>query len=154
MWSCGPLRCNSQRVPIWVGGQWPKKGPARRAARWDGSVLNAGNPWEPPDPRVITELHDFIHTRRAEAGREGEPFDLVVGGSTPAKAAKARDTIGPLAEAGASWWDERFPIWETGQARRGPRPRRAGTAPLRLTPGSIAEQPRRAICFRPPRVVA
>ena len=23
--------------PIWVGGYWPKQGPVRRAARWDGA---------------------------------------------------------------------------------------------------------------------
>lgn len=25
------------RIPIWVGGGWPLKGPARRAGRWDGA---------------------------------------------------------------------------------------------------------------------
>ncbi|MFJ6438864.1 LLM class flavin-dependent oxidoreductase, partial [Streptomyces sp. NPDC091416] len=35
------------------------------------------------------------------------PFDLVVGGASPADPAKARDVIGPLHDAGATWWDER-----------------------------------------------
>lgn len=35
------------------------------------------------------------------------PFDLVVGGATSADAARARDVIGPLRDAGATWWDER-----------------------------------------------
>ena len=99
------------RVPIWVGGEWPNKGPARRAARWDGSVINAGNAWgQPPDVSVITEMHAFFQARRAEAGREAAAFDLVVGGSTAGMAVKARDILGPLADAGATWWDERFPI--------------------------------------------
>lgn len=29
---------------------------------------------------------------------------------TAGMAVKARDILGPLAEAGATWWDERFPI--------------------------------------------
>ena len=42
------------RVPIWVGGEWPNRGPARRAARWDGTLLNAGNALgQPPDIAVI-----------------------------------------------------------------------------------------------------
>jgi len=99
------------RVPVWVGGEWPNKGPARRAARWDGSVMNAGNAWgQPPDVAVIAEMHAFFRTRRVEAGRESAAFDLVVGGSTAGMAVKARDILGPLADAGATWWDERFPI--------------------------------------------
>jgi alkanesulfonate monooxygenase SsuD/methylene tetrahydromethanopterin reductase-like flavin-dependent oxidoreductase (luciferase family) len=99
------------RVPIWVGGTWPRRGPARRAARWDGSVLIVGSAWEqPPEPSVIAEMHAFFQASRRESGQEGEPFDLVAGGSTPGDRAKACDIVGPLAEAGATWWDERFPI--------------------------------------------
>jgi len=106
-----PRPVQHPRVPIWVGGEWPNKGPARRAARWDGSLLNAGNAWgQPPDVAVIAEMHAFFQARRAEAGREAAMFDLVVGGSTASMAAKARDILGPLADAGATWWDERFPI--------------------------------------------
>jgi len=99
------------RVPIWVGGSWPKQGPSRRAARWDGSLLNAGNSWgQPPDVAVVAEMNAFFRARRAEAHRESGPFDLVVGGSTAGMGVKARDILGPLAEAGATWWDERFPL--------------------------------------------
>jgi hypothetical protein len=44
-----------------------------------------------------------------EAGLDDRPFELVVGGSTPSNAAIAHDILGPLADAGATWWDERFP---------------------------------------------
>jgi alkanesulfonate monooxygenase SsuD/methylene tetrahydromethanopterin reductase-like flavin-dependent oxidoreductase (luciferase family) len=99
------------RVPIWVGGSWPKQGPSRRAARWDGSLLNAGNSWgQPPGVAVVAEMHAFFQARRAEAGRESAPFDLVVGGSTAGMGVKARDILGPLADAGATWWDECFPF--------------------------------------------
>ena len=79
-----PAPVQEPRVPIWLGGTWPRRGPARRAARWDGSVLIVGNTWEqPPDAAVIAEMHVFFHARRRESGQEDEPFDLVAGGSTP-----------------------------------------------------------------------
>jgi alkanesulfonate monooxygenase SsuD/methylene tetrahydromethanopterin reductase-like flavin-dependent oxidoreductase (luciferase family) len=107
-----PTPVQRPRVPIWVGGGWPNKGPARRAARWDGSVINAGNAWEQlPDAGVIAEMHAFFHGCRAESGLQDAPFDLVVGGSTQGiSAGKIRDILGPLADAGATWWDEHFPF--------------------------------------------
>jgi alkanesulfonate monooxygenase SsuD/methylene tetrahydromethanopterin reductase-like flavin-dependent oxidoreductase (luciferase family) len=112
-----PPPTQQPRVPIWVGGDWPHTGPARRAARWDGSVINPGSPWEqPPDVTVIAEMHEFFQARRAEARRQTAPFDLVVGGSTAGKADKARDILGPLADAGATWWDERFPFEQLDKA--------------------------------------
>src|SRR5262249_333793 len=78
-----PPPAHHPRVRIGVGGDWPKKGPARRAARWDGSLLNAGNAWDqPPDGAVIAEMRAFFKARRAEAGHQAAAFDLVVGGST------------------------------------------------------------------------
>ena len=35
---------------------------------------------------------------------------LVLGGASPTNPAQARDLLGPLIEAGATWWDERKPI--------------------------------------------
>jgi alkanesulfonate monooxygenase SsuD/methylene tetrahydromethanopterin reductase-like flavin-dependent oxidoreductase (luciferase family) len=112
-----PPPVQQPRVPIWVGGDWPNKGPARRAARWDGSVINPGGPWDqPPDAAVVAEMHTFFQARRAEAGRQTAPFDLVVGGSTAGLAGKARDVLGSLADAGATWWDERFPFEQLDKA--------------------------------------
>ena len=107
-----PSPVQQPRVPVWVGGEWPNRGPARRAARWDGSVINPGSGWDqPPDPGVIAEMHAFFLARRRESGRDSEPFDLVAGGSTAGMRPRAaRDVIGPLADAGATWWDERFPF--------------------------------------------
>jgi alkanesulfonate monooxygenase SsuD/methylene tetrahydromethanopterin reductase-like flavin-dependent oxidoreductase (luciferase family) len=112
-----PAPVQQPRVPIFIGGTWPRQGPARRAARWDGSALHAGTAWEqPPDPAVIAQMHAFFQARRRESGRENEPFDLVAGGSTPGDPAKARDILGPLADAGATWWDERFPFDQLAKA--------------------------------------
>jgi hypothetical protein len=48
------------------------------------------------------------YVRKEREDRTAAPFEIVLGGATPGgDAAKARDLIGPLAEAGATWWDER-----------------------------------------------
>ena len=33
-----PKPVQSPRIPIWIGGMWPRRAPLRRAARWDGFV--------------------------------------------------------------------------------------------------------------------
>jgi alkanesulfonate monooxygenase SsuD/methylene tetrahydromethanopterin reductase-like flavin-dependent oxidoreductase (luciferase family) len=111
-----PTPVQQPRVPIWIGGHWPHKAPGRRAARWDGAVLTTTGIWEqPPEPGVIAEMCDYILAHRDKAGLGDMPFELVVGGSTPNNAANARDTLGALADAGATWWDERFPIDKLGK---------------------------------------
>jgi alkanesulfonate monooxygenase SsuD/methylene tetrahydromethanopterin reductase-like flavin-dependent oxidoreductase (luciferase family) len=107
-----PTPVQRPRVPIWVGGDWPHKAPARRAARWDGAVLTTGSWEQPPTPSVVAEMGAYIHVHRREVGLDGAPFELVAGGSSPGKAAATRDILGPLVDAGATWWDERFPFGE------------------------------------------
>jgi len=106
-----PTPVQQPRAPIWAGGELPHKAPARRAARWDGAVLTTG-PWEqPPEPSIVAEIRGYIDTHRDQAGLRDKPFDLVVGGSSPGEmAGKAHDMLAPLADAGATWWDERFPF--------------------------------------------
>jgi len=105
-----PTPVQRPRVPVWVGGRWPARAPMRRAARWDGAVplLAPGDGAKPPQPDAATvrEIHAFLRDCRAEAGLDGKPFDLVVSGMSPARPAAAGDLVGPLAEAGATWWCE------------------------------------------------
>jgi alkanesulfonate monooxygenase SsuD/methylene tetrahydromethanopterin reductase-like flavin-dependent oxidoreductase (luciferase family) len=107
-----PTPVQRPRVPIWVGGHWPKKPPARRAARWDGAVLTSGLWEQPVEPDVVADMHAYIHAHRRDAGHGDQPFDVGVGGSTPTNTATTHDILGPLADAGATWWDERFPFDE------------------------------------------
>ena len=56
-------------------------------------------------PAQVRDLVEYVTRHRAD--RAGEPFEIVVGGrSEPATAA---GLLGPLQEAGATWWDERLP---------------------------------------------
>ena len=75
-----PLGRRRTAVPIANHGEAP---PGRRAAR-PGRL--------PP---------------RASRGDRSTPYDVILGGISPDPARGARDLIEPLAEAGATWWDER-----------------------------------------------
>ena len=97
------------RVPIWIGGFWPNRPPMRRAARWDGAVplfLSAKHGHPPP----VDEVRDLAAYVRGCRDDPDAPFEVVLGGASPADAAGACDLLGPLIEAGATWWDERRPM--------------------------------------------
>lgn len=106
-----PTPVQQPRVPIWIGGHWPNKPPARRAARWDGAILTVGAWEEPPQPADVADMLAYIRSHR----ERDEPFDLAIGGASPTDPARARDLLAPLAAAGATWWDERFPFDKLGQ---------------------------------------
>ncbi|MBO0812247.1 MAG: hypothetical protein J2P23_09405, partial [Microlunatus sp.] len=102
-----PATVQQPRPPIWIGGYWPAKAPMRRAARWDGAVplFRGARHGIAPEPSEVRELVDFIAGRRPTM----TGYEVVVGGTTPGDPVAARAIIEPLAEAGATWWDERMP---------------------------------------------
>jgi alkanesulfonate monooxygenase SsuD/methylene tetrahydromethanopterin reductase-like flavin-dependent oxidoreductase (luciferase family) len=105
-----PATVQRPRPPVWIAGYWPRKAPMRRAARWDGAVplfANA-NHGQAPAPEDVRALTTFLTAQRTDPTT---PYDVIVGGISPAKDATA--LIEPLADAGATWWDERHLI--TGQ---------------------------------------
>ena len=62
-------------------------------------------------PPPVDEVRDLVAYIRAHRDRQPErPFELVLGGPSSTNPADARDLLGPLIEAGATWWDERRPI--------------------------------------------
>jgi alkanesulfonate monooxygenase SsuD/methylene tetrahydromethanopterin reductase-like flavin-dependent oxidoreductase (luciferase family) len=101
-----PPPMQQPRVPIWVGGGWPLKGPVSRAARWDGACLykeTHGGPWEDMMPDDVRALQAAIASQRESS----VPFDIVVGGRTRGDDWELeRAHIQSLAEAGATWWVE------------------------------------------------
>jgi alkanesulfonate monooxygenase SsuD/methylene tetrahydromethanopterin reductase-like flavin-dependent oxidoreductase (luciferase family) len=107
-----PTPVQRPRVPIWVGGWWPARRPMRRAARWDGAapILRPGYRNAPqPDAAVTREIHAFLTECRAEEGLAGQPFELVMSGTSPADPAAAADLAAGLEQAGATWWAENQP---------------------------------------------
>jgi alkanesulfonate monooxygenase SsuD/methylene tetrahydromethanopterin reductase-like flavin-dependent oxidoreductase (luciferase family) len=101
-----PGSVQQPRIPIWLGGFWPRKAPALRAARWDG-FCPAKVPDEHGDgsikPADIRAIKAFIEAHRSSTA----PFDLAAGGHSHADdPAKARAHVEPHREAGATWWIE------------------------------------------------
>jgi alkanesulfonate monooxygenase SsuD/methylene tetrahydromethanopterin reductase-like flavin-dependent oxidoreductase (luciferase family) len=95
-----PTPLQQPRIPIWVGGGWPRMGPALRAARYDGSLLfPVKHPsWTPEEARA---LKAFLERHRTDA----TPYDLVF--SPPSD--ENPKTVRALAEAGMTWCTEYLP---------------------------------------------
>ena len=96
-----PRPTQRPRIPIWAAGTWPRKGPFRRALRWDGyaPVGTSDSPLTVDDVREMVDAASVRH--------EDGPFDIRVSGSTQGQCLdEIRRTVTGFAEAGATWWDE------------------------------------------------
>lgn len=95
------------RIPVWVGGCWPRKRPFRRAANWDGIYpLKVG--FDPLSPEEVREIVAFIDQHRTV----DTPFDVVLGGWTAGdRPVEARAQVALYTEAGATWWVESLDPW-------------------------------------------
>jgi alkanesulfonate monooxygenase SsuD/methylene tetrahydromethanopterin reductase-like flavin-dependent oxidoreductase (luciferase family) len=109
-----PRPVQSPRIPIWIGGGWPLKGPAQRAARWDGSCMykhpgkGSSEQYTPDDIRTLKVFVDSHRTASAS-------FDIALGGGGRSEDwEQERALIRSLAEAGATWWIEYLPPWLGG----------------------------------------
>lgn len=97
-----PRPVQTPRIPIWVGGGWPLKGPAQRAARWDGSRLYKHRTGS-MTPVDIRALRAFVEQQRGSL----EGYDIVVGiDRKNADMDKEGAYLPSLAEAGATWLAE------------------------------------------------
>ena len=96
------------RIPVWIGGNWPNRRPFQRAARWDGVIPEKVGK-QLPTPEDVREILAYIGELQASAGRDAERrFDVAIGGITERPDAQGGEITGAYAEAGATWWLERF----------------------------------------------
>jgi alkanesulfonate monooxygenase SsuD/methylene tetrahydromethanopterin reductase-like flavin-dependent oxidoreductase (luciferase family) len=121
-----PPPVQTPRIPIWIGGSWPRSGPMSRAARFDG--VNAFT--KRPDgtfgdltPAEIHELKRFMDEHHTSPA----PFDIVTGGHVFAAVhdEQARATLSAYAAAGATWcleniWPQRDVHSVRAAIRKGP----------------------------------
>ncbi|HJU00406.1 MAG TPA: LLM class flavin-dependent oxidoreductase [Actinomycetes bacterium] len=101
-----PASVQRPRPPVWIGGFWPHRRPMRRAARWDGVVPlfeTATHGHVPP----LDQVRDLVGYVRGHRDGDERPFEIVLGGASPGDPGEARDLVASLADAGATWWDER-----------------------------------------------
>ena len=100
-----PRPLQMPRIPIWIGGVWPLKGPTHRALRWDGACLYKRSPDDDFTPKDVADLAALAEARP----NAGMPFDIVIGHATWQRAKdpeQERAYIASLAEAGATWWSQ------------------------------------------------
>ena len=100
-----PRPVQMPRIPIWIGGGYPLKGPVQRAARWDGACLyrHKTHYMTPEDVRALKAL---VESQRGASVR----YDISVGGSKRREDwDEERAYIKSLAEAGITWWIEYVP---------------------------------------------
>ncbi|MEI7744803.1 MAG: LLM class flavin-dependent oxidoreductase, partial [Chloroflexota bacterium] len=108
-----PRPVQRPRIPVWVVGAWPHVKPMRRAARWDGLVVQGTDADGQPTnaPANLDEIVTWVTVERMRNGLTG-PYDIVVGGTTPADDPAAAAAItASMAAAGATWWTEAD--WDT-----------------------------------------
>jgi alkanesulfonate monooxygenase SsuD/methylene tetrahydromethanopterin reductase-like flavin-dependent oxidoreductase (luciferase family) len=101
-----PPSVQQPRIPIWVVAIWPRTKSVDRALRYDGIMPAAAAAEGGPrsvTPEEIAQIAALARERKAP----GEPFDIVIEGTTPAVDPEAaREQVRSLAAAGATWWVE------------------------------------------------
>ena len=116
-----PRPLQQPRIPIWVGGGYPSRGPLRRASRWDGACLyRAEAPGSSVDigmlpPDGIRALKQFVDDER----QASTPFDILTGGRKRGEDwERERMLIRAVADAGATWWSEWIPPGDPAEMRQ------------------------------------
>jgi alkanesulfonate monooxygenase SsuD/methylene tetrahydromethanopterin reductase-like flavin-dependent oxidoreductase (luciferase family) len=102
-----PATVQRPHPPIWIGGFWPNRRPMRRAARFDGAVplFETARHGHVPAVDQVRDLIGYVNGQREDQG--ASVFEFVLGGRTPDDPEEAGAVVAPLADAGATWWDER-----------------------------------------------
>ncbi len=107
-----PTPAQASRIPIWIGGGWPKKGIVQRAARYDGICpykIHEEGAFTDMTPAEVQALKASIQSLRSTSA----PFDIALGGrERDDDLEQDRSTIRLLAGAGATWWIEYIPVGE------------------------------------------
>ncbi|HKV83323.1 MAG TPA: LLM class flavin-dependent oxidoreductase [Ktedonobacterales bacterium] len=112
-----PRPIQSPRIPLWVAGGWPRRGPFRRAARWDGALVKSIH-HETRRWLALDDFRDCVTFLRERRGTQDGAFDIVASGEAPDDPAEARAKMAALEEAGATWWTEEGLGWSLDELRQ------------------------------------
>jgi len=97
-----PSPKQTPRIPIWVGGFWPRKAPFGRAARWDG-VIPLRAPGRLLDPETLQQIVAYIKKQRRNTGT----FEVAnIGWTTGTNRKGNAEKVAKYQDAGATWWLE------------------------------------------------
>ncbi len=100
-----PKPVQRSRIPIWVGGYWPRKPPFRRAARFDGIIPGGTKINGKAREKSYQEIMEYIefHKEKENIIRR-TPFDLIHYGPLPTNETRAAKKIIELENLGVTWW--------------------------------------------------
>ncbi|TFH71023.1 LLM class flavin-dependent oxidoreductase [Cellulomonas sp. HD19AZ1] len=101
------------RIPLWVVGAFPAERSMRRAARFDGVVVQhrGERAMDELDPQDVADVVAWLREHRpADAG----PYEVVLHGELPTDRGAARERVAALAEAGATWFVDA--LWDPATA--------------------------------------
>ena len=96
-----PLPFQQPRIPIWVAGTWPNKGPFRRAARFDGVYPLADNKGMPTliTPQGVSEVVANIASQRPDMDGYEVSAAIVLTGDP----GEDRQRVAAFEDAGVTW---------------------------------------------------
>jgi alkanesulfonate monooxygenase SsuD/methylene tetrahydromethanopterin reductase-like flavin-dependent oxidoreductase (luciferase family) len=97
-----PKPVQQPRIPIWVGGGYPNRGPVARAMRWDGSCLykQQGHWMQPEDVRSLRER---VIAERGTA----DGYEITVGGAPRWEDENKQSAyLESIMAEGVTWWHE------------------------------------------------
>jgi alkanesulfonate monooxygenase SsuD/methylene tetrahydromethanopterin reductase-like flavin-dependent oxidoreductase (luciferase family) len=100
-----PVPVQQPRIPIWVGGVLPARGPVRRACRWDGMVplvRHGSGETGRASAGDIAAVRDQARLARGSA----DGFDLVVWADLEQEPGEVAGLAPDYVAAGATWWVE------------------------------------------------
>lgn len=96
-----PVPLQQPRIPIWIAGTWPNKGPMKRAARWDGCAPLAAEDGGTrfATPAEVVEIHEYLDALRPRP----DHYDMAVGVASPDSPDELVELSGRYAAAGTTW---------------------------------------------------
>ncbi len=96
-----PRPLQQPRIPIWVAGTWPNKGPFRRAARFEGVYPLADDNGMPTliTPQGVSEVVANIASQRADMDGYDVSAAIVLTGDPD----EDRRRVGEFEDAGVTW---------------------------------------------------
>ncbi len=101
-----PRPVQRPRIPVWTVGAWPHPKSLARSARWDGCIIHDMSGVSPEgeiSAATVQQVRAWMDEHREHEG----PFEIVVEGETSGTDHAANDSLlGPLIDAGATWWIE------------------------------------------------
>jgi len=99
------------RIPVWLGGLWPKRAPFRRAAKWDGMMPHTVRSVKPGERLELDEVQEIIAYIASHREGDMDDFEMVMLSYLPENKDEAVALVKSYHEVGVKWWCESVFEW-------------------------------------------